>query len=232
MSERHLSELELAGLMELPAGHPRRAHLDACPRCRARLAQYHAFLAAPADVPAHESSDADQRLERFLQREVAGGAAPASGANVTFARRFADWWRSPVAAPALAFAAVVALIGGVSLVMVLQQARPVREAPGEEPLLRGGETAVVTLAAPEALAGGGARLRWTSAPDADAYEVLVFSPALDEVGRLGPVKDSSLEIPRERLWSMANGDTLLVRVRALRAGATLGESRLEPLVTR
>ncbi len=233
MSERCHTEAELAALTDVRPGDPRRAHVDGCPRCRARLVEYHAFIAAPPEVPARDLQDADARLGTFLDREVAGAVVRSHPASDSLGERLRAWWRSPVAAPALAMASVLVLAGGVALVTIVMRApRGGPAAVPEESVMRGDEADVLRLAVQARAPEGGARLRWSAVPAAERYEVQVFSATLEPLTRLDAARDTVFVFAPERLAAIAHDETLLVSVRALRGGAPLAESRLEPLIVR
>ena len=74
MSDRCLKPEELADLVGLPLGDPRRAHRDECPRCQALEQSFAAFM-DPADVPEEaDLADARLRLSEALGDEIGAGS--------------------------------------------------------------------------------------------------------------------------------------------------------------
>jgi hypothetical protein len=96
-------------------------------------------------------------------------------------------------------------------------------------------TAVVpapVLAPPRVLDGGRIRLSWQPVVGADAYQVVLYSVALTEVARLGPLAQCELLLTRQQVpAAIAARTPLLVRVVALRQGAPLSTSRAASLLT-
>ena len=103
----------------------------------------------------------------------------------------------------------------------------------EQPSSSGATAATVpVLDPPRSVDGQGIRLSWTPVAQADAYEVVLYSVALVEVARVGPLTRAELLLTRDRLPATIAADTpLLVRVVALRQGAPLGTSRAASLLT-
>lgn len=173
----------------LPAGDPRRDHVEACPRCAARLAALASFLDG-GDVPAGADPDAaDRRLAAALRdernRRSAGG------------RRFG--------AGLLALAAVLLLL------VVGPGLLGDHEGPPASGTLRGD-------AAPDAFAlrAEGRTLSWNAIPGADAYEVILYDDSLAPLGEPIAIRGAtSLELdldgPAPAYWRVTarrGGDPL------------------------
>jgi hypothetical protein len=220
------TEAELAEALGLAADDPRHVHLDGCPRCRARLAEYRAFLAAPAGVPGDDATDAERRLLAFIVREIAPVASAAPPAIPSPLARLRAWWGSPAAAPALALAAVAVVAGGVALV-ALTRGPLGRSAPD---VLRGESAEALAPLSTVPGTDGALVLRWAALSGADAYELALHSGDLVEVARIGPLTGTSHALAPGALAGVARGDTLLWRVRALAAGAALAESEVGTLI--
>jgi hypothetical protein len=188
---------------------PRRAHLDACPGCRARLAAYLSFVKAE-DVPGADPEDAEARLSAVLAGLA--GASAAAPPRATRPRR-ARWLR-----PALAVAATLVVAVGLWRGLAAVSARP---AAGL--VLRGeGEARPAPVVQPaRALDGGRLALSWRRQPQADAYRVALHDADLRQVAVLDAGADSTLAVTpgAARYW----------RVLALRGGAEIGRTELAPL---
>ncbi len=171
---------EVGAVLALPAGDPRRAHLDTCPRCRALATAHRAFLEPPAPPAGARPDDADARLtawrERFFAAPDGAPAATPVAVRPAEARRSESrgGWATllaPAWRPAWAFAALVIVVGGALVMM----RRP-------ESTLRGGAPAAVTIEVARWLPDGGVRLAWHGSPDAARFEVRLYSTALEPLG--------------------------------------------------
>ena len=138
MVTEHCHPHEILALIgELAPGDPRRTHLDSCPRCRARLLAYRAFMVGdlPTDLGLDPSilGAARLQLNAAVAREIYGTERRPT-ARIGFRARLvslaATSWR-----PALAAAAVLVLIFGLKTNQVpLDLPLP---SPDTESLLRG-----------------------------------------------------------------------------------------------
>jgi len=185
---------ELATVDGWPDGDPRRVHLDGCPRCRARLAQYRAFAHPPAE---HQPDvDADAAVLAALEAEIPGARLR----DVETPSPWTRWlypWRSP-----RGWSLIGAAAAAVAAIVVINA----RDATPPPIVLRGDVTdGGVTLVddGVEILEDGDVRLRWHPVADADAYTVVL----------LGDDGGPALEVP-------AGDDTVVVVPRA--ALVTLG----------
>ncbi len=215
----------LIDIYELPIGDPGRVHLETCPRCLARLADYHDFMTEGAEVPAGQLEAAMSDLESALAVEIYPNVEPFRAAPRPLIAR-------PAVRGALALAALLLIIVALNGLWP----RP-REA--DEIRLRTPETeslgAVIELLSPEQLAGGGLALSWSAMPGADDYELLLMAPDLSLLATLSSGGQTHLNLDAERLnaW-LAGGQVFAWRVRALSGGDPIGESppssfRLAPL---
>ncbi len=210
-------------LPSLPPEHPMMQHVRQCPRCSAMLLEYNDFLAA-TDVPAGADLVA---AEHRLKGAVAEILAPEADARThprateSLGKRLATWWAGPARAPALAFATLAVVAAGVWSV----------RSPAPDPdALRGGvhhpslEWRAVAIGS-EALA-----LHWSSEPTATLYAVTILGPALETRFELPLTAGTSATLARSAWPAFATGETLFVRVEALRDGDVLSTSELEPIV--
>ena len=199
----------LAAVAGWDPGDPRRAHLDACPGCRARLAAYHSFMRAE-DVPGADPDEAEARLSAVLAGLARASAAGRS--REATPRQVA--WRRPVLALAATLAVAVGLWRGLAM-------NPERPAAGLA--LRGeGDTRPAPVALPaRALADGRLALRWLRQPQADGYRVALHDADLRQIAVLDAGADSTIAV--------APGAARYWRVMALQAGAETGRTELAPL---
>jgi len=208
---------EVASVLARIDEPPVRAHLDACPACRALVAGYRAFLAGDTVRGPHVAA-AEQHLAGWIEDLTRTQRAPDPPMAPTGVLRR---WR-PVGVPrrrgvifAMASAAAVAAIvfhflGG-----------PTR--PAETPLYRGRPPAQAPSSAATRLADGSVRLSWPAVRDADGYRVQVLSPALRRLWSITVTGDTTTTLDAETqarfgeqedaplLWDLApivRGDTL------------------------
>jgi hypothetical protein len=176
----------LAAVGELAADDPRRIHVAGCPRCRARLSAYRAFMAG--DLPAAEHGPASDltaartHLDTALAREIyAADDRPAGRANDAGRRgRFvATVWR-----PALALAAILVVMVGLRANDVSLELPPTM--PGTEPIMRGAvepdESALAVSIVPGTAADTWT-LTWRTPEPADGSSVVLYDSGLAEVTR-------------------------------------------------
>ena len=196
----------IGSVLEYPADHPVRLHTEECPRCRSLARSYQAFLeavpAAGAGVPA-----ARPRLDAAIRRG-ADTAFPAES-RARFPMKSEGWWRAwmrPL--PALATALVV-----VAAAVLLWP----RQEPTSTLRLSGQEADAWNLSVASA-DDGSVRLSWNAIAGADAYEVRIYGPELDELVRL-PATGTTLAIGRSTLpANLPAGEDLTWVVTALRGG--------------
>ena len=211
---------QLEAVAAWPDGDPRRRHLDGCARCRARLAEYRAFV-APPDVPEHARlEEADARLAAMLERELAVAPHPARAA---VAARSAPWWSrlfAPPSRPAwgLALTVLVIVAGGAwwasrpgTSVM-----RGARVRAGLETHASVSDSAVV--------------LTWKPVEGAERYQVRFYSTDLAELATLS-APATRLDLRHGALPDpLPGGVTVLWQVAALRGGDTIATSRTRSVV--
>jgi hypothetical protein len=209
---RCLAAEEIAEVLSLGAGHPRRRHLDECPRCRALVTAYHDFL-EPAAVPeGARPAEAGTWLSEELARAIGSSSPPARPARgQSLLQRVGDFFAAPALRPVWAAAAVVVVAGVVLTTLQLR--------PEGEPVLRGERPAALALEPAQPGPAASLRLRWQPLEGADSYQVRVYSTGLEELARLEPVANPEMVLRREQLPpGIAPGATLLWRVAALRGG--------------
>ena len=198
-------------LLDLPEGDPRRSQLLRDPAVRALHANYQAFLAEDGEhVPGTDR--AEHALTAWREREIELPRATGAGGGSRWAK-----WFAPSLRPAWGLAAVL-------LATVTWFAMRPGSAPG--PVLRGGPDGAIALLAPRAVPGGTA-LGWTRHPEADAYEVVLYSEQLEIVRELPVTAETTLVFANvERLTLPA---TLLYRVVARAGGDEVGRSDVRAL---
>ena len=225
MSDRPLDPFDpddLAGLEDLPEDDPRVA--GAGPRTRAQLRAYRDFV-APGDVPeGARVAEAEERLARALERELsasATGGVPGRGASPV--PRSEGFWTKllgPRMRPALAFVALVVVIGGVWL------ARPARHAVA--PVLRGSSapSSANELASASVMrSDGSVRLEWLHEPRAQSYTLVFLSPELDEIARVPDLHETRFDLrPDARPAGLPAGPALW-RVVAMRGVDEIARSK-------
>jgi len=198
----HCHEIaELANLAGLPAGDPRRRHLESCPRCRGLAAAQGLFL-EPGDTDDLEDLDgAEAELARRLDQVLAAPPATAAGP----VRRRGPWY---------ALAAVLA-VGAIGLTTgeLLQMRGGSAPAVGER--LRGEEAIVLKVT----VAAANVQVTWSDAPLLPDDGFFVFSllgPGLEEVGRrvvqqpgfAGPVAGLPPAAAFCQAFAVSSGDTV------------------------
>lgn len=187
MVKEHCHSWEtLAAVDELAADDPRRSHLARCPRCRARLSAYRAFMAGdwPADLgrPTVELAAARAQLDATLARQIyAADDRPAGRSDrPRNVGRFAvRAWR-----PALALAAVLVLVFGLQANDSALELAPAD--PGTEPLLRSSSARSPSDQAPQIVPAPEADtwlVTWQTPPEASGGTVVLYDAELTEVAR-------------------------------------------------
>jgi hypothetical protein len=203
-------------LLRLDPGDPRRAHLEDCPRCSARVTAFQSFLTMRPLPEGIDLDEARRRLSQALRQEVAGRER-ASRSRPSFPSGFFLWprWK-----PALGLAAALAL--GVILVRTTLDRRP-----DQEIVLRGdsGAGPAVVLLQPVPAEDGALLLRWRKAQDAEGYRVLIYGPDLAEIARIEAGGDTALVLTAARLSQLARpGSAVFWRVATLGRGDQLSLS--------
>jgi hypothetical protein len=196
----------IGNVLEYPADHPVRRHVDDCPRCHALAQTYRAFLeATPADGVGLAAARA--RLDACNERAAARAFPVEARApfRVTSGGGFRAWMR-PL--PALA-AALVVVAAAVVMWPDRDETSRLRVSDGSADVWR--------LSASPAR-DGSVTLAWNPIPQADAYEVRIYGPELEELLRL-PAADASATVERSALPAeLPPGSDLTWRVTSLRGG--------------
>lgn len=216
----------IADLLELPHHDPRRAHLDACPRCRARAAAFVSFMSA-SDIPGADPGKAQAHLGDVLDAAIGhppsatrASSRPREGTSVSRFRRWLAALGAPALRPVFAAAALLVTAG------VIWFAQPSREA---DRVLRG-PVGGAAMASPEGLearpVGSDVWLTWRSVAGADGYEIVIYAPDLSVLARLGPMADTTVAVSAENLSAVAPGTTLSWKVVVLEQGDAAGDSPL------
>ncbi len=211
MTDRCFTPEEFGPLLALPANDPRRAHLDACPACRALAHAWREFQAPPPEALPDGLDEADAQLAARLQ-DALGLPPPLCGVPGGGGRRAParPGARRALLAAAAALAACAVLFVARDLSVLRGPRLPDR--PGVE---RGGAD---NVGDPRVLPqNDGWRLTWRRPPGTDAAVVVLFDARLRELTRRAAGADSSLAIggdntAREAVWAqvlfLAEGDTV------------------------
>lgn len=199
---------DIPNLADLPAGDPRRRHLDACPRCRGLAEAHGLFMEPGATTDLEGLADADVELQRRLTEALAARSTARA--------------RSPRRRLWLALAAVLALCAvGLTTTEVLRLRNGAPPRVGER--LRG-DTEATGLAA--STQNGTLHLAWTGAPAADAYVYVLFGADLVEIARhAGP--EPTLALATVDLPAAAG----FCQALAVSQGDTLARSTLIPILS-
>lgn len=193
MNDRCLSLEELTVLALAAPDDPRRAHLDACPRCSARLLSWQEFLTPAALPTAARAEEAGASLDAALRREILEQEAPrqtdrawqpkpSSRRRGILSALLRPAYRPAWAIAALAVVVVFAFRGGPGL------------RPGFD--LRGGSSnpEAPVPAHAQARENGVILLEWTRPPAATSSTVLLHAADLTEVARIDAGAAVTLEI--------------------------------------
>lgn len=190
--EAHCIDVERIGeVAELPDHHPDRRHAETCPRCRSLVESYRAFMKAEsAEGSGVEKARAvlDARIRKEAERWVPS-ATRASSMTGSPVRE--PWWRGFLKpAPMLAGAAVIA----IAAVFVWTSRAP------EEGVLRDDGAQAQLFALQETQVDDQSiHLSWTAMAGADAYQVRLYGPDLNEVYRHPDLAGTSVVIARSAL---------------------------------
>ena len=207
---------ELEAMLDLPPSAPERQALEACPRCRARLAVLAEFLTDDSRPEGARLADAGPRLRRAFEAELeaaAGGPRPERSRPSAMQR----FWGSRLSwGLAASFTLAALVLGGRELWLEPQPAQLVR---GDR---AGGETGLELL--PVITRPDGALiLRWRPAPGATSYRVQLLDAGLAPIAEEAALADTLLLLPPGALPA-ASGDLFGWQVTALQDGATLAVS--------
>ena len=179
-----------------------KAHLLACPRCRALIQAYREFQ-DPAELPEGANPAlARSRMTACLAAEMTRGAEPGEK------RATRSWFRRPATLALLAAAAVlIVALGGV-----LYDPHP--DSRGPSGILRGNQTPAQTSST--WLEDGSLSLTWPAVDEAGKYRLLFYDRSLEETGsrEIGNIQAVTLS-PVE--WVQL-GRPAIWRVEALRSG--------------
>ncbi len=211
---------ELALIHELAKNDPRREHLSACPRCRARLATYQEFLSTPPVATAAQRSDALARLDAALEREIFGEGADAEEAERPRPGRVVRL-DVRVLRAAIAVAALLILLAALDSVRDRTSLQKiVLRSEGGDARARG-----LVLATPQFAPDGALHLAWSVLEGADAYRVEILSAALDPLASFEAGGELSLALGPDRLQGILPGPGAYVwSVTALQNGDVLQRS--------
>jgi hypothetical protein len=209
MSPNCLDVDRIAEVGAVPEGHPLREHVANCPRCQSLWLSYQSFMKADLGGAAR-AGEARATLEESIRRRAAASGRAWPPVSLSARRpRWSGWLR-----PAL----VTAVAAALTLTAIT-----LWRGDGEQPVLRGVEDARWLLAAPRPL-DGRIEFEWQAVEDADAYELVLYDDALNEVYRSGTVTATTATVLREALPGVADGASLTWRVLALRAGDVISTS--------
>lgn len=191
----------LPELAELPESDPRRRHLERCPACQARLADYRDFMAGGTPCPPQELKRALGALDAGLRAAIAESAPP----EARPARAGLRWLEHPALRLGLALAAILLLLVALNALPRGGREREIRLRVDDE-LPQSGHG--LRLLAPRVLAGGGLLLRWEPVAGADAYRVRLLAADLSP------------------LTERESGAATELRLAAAELRALLGEARV------
>jgi hypothetical protein len=237
MNTRCFDQDEIADVLDLEPGDPRRRHLEECPRCQALAMVFTEFMRDRSVPPGSDLEDANAQLLTAFEKEqgkeqsvgLAPEGMPASRGVVQHRTPWAQilpWLHAAGRRPVLA-AAVVVLVAGTVYVSIE------RHSGSERPdVLRGAPPAPSTAAATSARLlpvemdpAGNRVLRWRRVLGADAYQVRFFGADLSDFARIGPLADTLLVLsPGVLPAGSVAGATAGWQVVALQGGCELGVS--------
>lgn len=197
-------------------------HLQSCPRCRALLASYRAFLEPVAVPQGADLNDARMRLRRALEREIHFRDAD----DTSPWRRFLGNLVTPAWRPALAAAALLLVVFGIYQVV---DPGPGRQGP---PVLRGERQVqddVITGTTAMMLADGRYRLSWNAAASVDSYLVIFYDTTLTELAPISAGASTELVLDPASPDHPTRVGRRFWRVLGLRAGDEVSRSSLTSL---
>lgn len=201
---------ELIDLVGLPAGDPRREHLDRCPRCRGLAVAQGLFLEPGDTSDLADLADADAELAGRLQVVLSTSPAAASGPR----RRRTNWY-------ALAAVLAVCAVGVTTSELWRMRAG---DGPRVGERVRGDETAGLVVTAGDDVLS----CAWSAAPEAGSFTFVLLDGGLAEVGRResarpvfeGLLADLPVAAAYCQAFAVSHGDTIarsgIVALRPLR----------------
>lgn len=225
MTDQRFTPEEFARLLALPPDHPDRRRAESDPRWGAWRRMLAAFESRAAlGLDDGELRAADAALAPRLEAEIGvapgrlyGETAPSPVRRARQPRGFGAWFR-PAWTPALAFAAMLVVAGGVWIYAGREPApRVVRSGDAGAP--------VVTLSV-----AGGRELRWNAVPGASEYRVTFLGPDLREIATVAGLTATTLKLdPGNRPAGLVSGAEVAATVAAYRDGLLLAESKTKAL---
>lgn len=201
-----------------------REHVRDCPRCALEISHLAAFAARPANVPAADLADAEDRLDSFL-REQGVTPAPVAPAR-TRGRSLWDAWPDLFRSAPLRLAVSFAVVAAVAMAVIVLRS-PVG---GPSHTMRGTTAAALTVAAEPARAGAGLVLRWGLWPGADAYTVEIVAADLTTIASFDAGANASFTLAPGAVAGHAAGESVYCRVSAKHLGATISTSEPAEIV--
>ncbi len=196
------------------AEDPQRRHLDGCPRCQARLADYRDFMAAAMPVPPREVAAAMAALDAGLRSANAGEAslpAPAERRGRILHPSFAH----PLARVAFALAALFLLLVALDALPERPQRREIRLRAEQVPPAPGSG---LVLDAPRFLPDGALELSWQALPGADEYRLRLLAVDLALLAERGVGTATQLHLAATELAALRAAGAILVWQVEARAG--------------
>ena len=225
MSAKHrcLDFPELEIILDLPAAAPARLELEACPRCRARMAVLAEFLTDTSHPAGAHPEEAGRRLRLAFETEL----RQAAGAPRAEAARHSAAW--PIRHRRLAWG----LAASLALAVLILGGRQRWFAPEPADLLRGerhqGEEAILLLPM-AARPDGSLLLGWRAVRGAEVYKVQFLSADLETVAEFTVLTDTLLLLTPGALAAVP-GSPLAWQVTALGNSATLARSGIVAVST-
>ena len=218
---------QIEGLLALSDDDPRRRHLDECPRCKAVLTSYLAFIEANTAAGADPDA-AEARLAGYL--ETVTGFSPSRRAETVAGNDgfVSKLTRALFLRPAWAAAALVVVAAGILWWSPWSQPeRVLRDTPQGVP----GAGIPLDLHAPQIQPGNFILLTWEPLEGAEEYQVRLYGEDLAEIVRFQPTEAPSLSLDRSKLPEETPA-VVLWRVAALQDGDEIGISEPAPLQIR
>ncbi len=214
MEERCIDIERIDEVVDLPADHPVRRHVEDCPRCRNLLRSYQKFLRAEP-VAGFNVEFARRTLDALIASKVGEKRPAASQRSSTSFSSVLRGLMRPT--PLIAVGAVAILVAAVVW-------RQTQESEGillrDEPTSRS-----AALPPAEVRPDGSIHLTWQAVPGADAYQIRIYNSTLTEIYRHPDVAETSVVIDRSSLPSdLPPALDLMWRVYALQAGDVIEAS--------
>lgn len=209
----------LAEIAELSAGDPRRAHLEGCARCRARLAAFASFMAEEPVPAGADPVDAEARLSAVLDDLI---GRPGDDRSTGFA----PVTRLPVRRERQPMRLVLALAAVLVVAVGLRVATQVGDGGQPTTVLRGDKDPVAAAFQPSStpLSEGIVQLAWQPVPGAEGYRVVLIGADLRETAQHEVGSQTRLDLGPDDL-----ADAAFWRVIALRGGDPVARSAAQPL---